>query len=86
MRFFNIFKGFALNSAIDSEAVTEAVEKISQDISFNISRFPGTLKHMGIGMLSIFLVIGVIILTVYVLNKIMTAIEAKRAKKNNNEQ
>jgi beta-lactamase regulating signal transducer with metallopeptidase domain len=86
MSFFNIFKGFALNTAAETEAVTETVEKISQDIIFDISRFPGTLKHMGIGMLSIFLVIGVIILAVYALNKIMTAIESKRAKKNENEQ
>ncbi len=86
MRFFNIFKSFALNTAAETEAVTEAVEKISQDIRFDIGRFPGTLKHMGIGMLSIFLVIGVIILAVYALNKIMTAIEAKRAEKKNSEQ
>ena len=77
MNFFNIFKGFALNAS----AETEAIEKISQDIIFDISRFPGTLKHMGIGMLSIFLVIGVIIVAVYALNKIMSSIDEKRKKK-----
>jgi len=81
MSFFNIFKAFALNVSAETEAVTEVVEKISQDILFDISRFPGTLKHMGIGMLSIFLVIGIIILAVYALNKITSAIEAKRETK-----
>ncbi len=74
MRFFNMLQGFALNVDADTE-------KISQDIIFDITRFPATLKHMGIGMLSIFLVIGVIILAVYALNKIMTSIEAKKKEK-----
>ena len=73
MRFLNLLNGFALSS--------DAAEKISQDIMFDISRFPGTLKHMGIGMLSIFLVIGVIILAVFILNKAMSAIESKKSEK-----
>ncbi len=86
MRFFNIFKGFALNTAAETEAVTETLERVSQDIMIDIGRFPGTLKHMGIGMLSIFLVIGVIILAVYALNKIMNSIEEKSAKKENSQK
>ena len=79
MRFLNMFKGFAL-----STAANDAAEKISQDIIIDITRFPQTLKHMGIGMLSIFLVIGVIILAVYALNKIMTSMEAKKTDSENN--
>ena len=75
MRFFDMIKGFALNTGVE-----DTVGKISQDISINFGRLPGTLKHMGIGMLSIFIVIGVIILAVYALNKIMTSIEAKKQK------
>ena len=74
---------FALNTdaSAETEKVAETAEKISQDIIINIGRFPNTLKHMGIGMLSIFLVIGVIILAVFALNKIMTALEARKKAK-----
>ena len=71
-----MFNCFAL-----SAETTETVEKISQDIMIDISRFPNTLKHMGIGMLSIFLVIGVIVISVYLLNKITSAIEKRKAEK-----
>ncbi len=79
MKMFNIINTFALNAG-------ENAEKISQDILIDPSRFLGTLKHMGIGMLSIFLVIGVIILAVYALNKTTAAIEERKAQKENNEQ
>ena len=58
-----------LNSLFNFALSTEA-GKVSQDILVDFSRLPGTLKHMGIGMLSIFLVIGVIILAVVALNKL----------------
>ena len=35
---------------------------------FNVERFLASFKYMGLGMLSIFIVIGVIILCVYGLN------------------
>ena len=37
---------------------------------FNIERFLASFKYMGLGMLSIFIVIGVIILCVYGLNSL----------------
>ena len=71
----NMFNFFSLN------AVAGAAEKISQDVMIDLGRLLGTLKHMGIGMLSIFIVIGIIILAVYALNKTMTAIETRKAQK-----
>ena len=68
MRLLNMLNIFALS--------------VSQDIAIDFGRLPNTLKHMGIGMLSIFIVIGVIILSVYALNKAMMAIEAKKEAKN----
>ena len=62
-KLMNMFGVFAAN-------VAAATEKVSQDVSIDFSRLPGTLKHMGIGMLSIFIVIGVIILSVYALNSL----------------
>ena len=70
-----MFNFFSLN------AVAGAAEKISQDVMIDLGRLLGTLKHMGIGMLSIFIVIGIIILAVYALNKTMTAIETRKAQK-----
>ena len=43
MRISNMINAFALSA--------ETAEKISQDVLFDISRFPSALKHMGIGML-----------------------------------
>ncbi len=37
-------------------------------MDINIERFLASFKYMGLGMLSIFIVIGVIILSVYALN------------------
>lgn len=71
----NMFNFFSLNVAAG------AAEKISQDVMIDPGRLLGTLKHMGIGMLSIFIVIGIIILAVYALNKTMTAIETRKAQK-----
>ena len=72
MRISNMINTFALSA--------ETVEKISQDVLFDISRFPSALKHMGIGMLGIFIVIGVIILAVYSLELIIRKIEARKQK------
>ena len=71
----NMFNFFSLNAAAGT------AEKISQDVMIDPGRLLGTLKHMGIGMLSIFIVIGIIILAVYALNKTMTAIETRKAQK-----
>ncbi len=42
-------------------------------MDINIERFLASFKYMGLGMLSIFIVIGVIILSVYALNKLSTS-------------
>ena len=82
MNLFNIFNRFALNATSSvAENAAETVEKISQEVMIDPSRLMGTMKHMGIGMLSIFIVIGVIIACVYLLNKTMTAIEERKAAK-----
>ena len=59
MKLLNMFNAFALNATeTTAEGAAQTAERISQDIMIDPSRFLGTLKHMGIGMLSIFLVIG----------------------------
>ena len=77
MKFFEMFKGFALNA----EGAETTTEGISNLINFNTANLPMTLKHMGIGMLSIFIVIGVIILCIYALNKIMNSLEERKQNK-----
>lgn len=84
MKFFEIFKGFALNADTAESLTPEtetAAEGIGSLISFSTANLPMTLKHMGIGMLSIFIVIGVIILCIYALNKIMNSLEARKQNK-----
>ena len=39
-------------------------------MDINVARFLASFKYMGLGMLSIFIVIGVIIISVYALNKL----------------
>ena len=73
-KMINMLGTFAAN-------VEAATERVSQDVNIDLSRLPGTLKHMGIGMLSIFIVIGVIILAVYLLNNnIFTSLKNKKDK------
>ena len=49
-------------------------------MDINIERFLASFKYMGLGMLSIFIVIGVIILSVYALNKL--TVSFKKFKEN----
>ena len=49
-------------------------------MNFNPAAFVENLKYMGVGMLGIFIVIGVIILSVVVLNKVTSP------KKNSTEE
>ena len=73
-KMINMLSAFAAN-------VEDATERVSQDVNIDLSRLPGTLKHMGVGMLSIFIVIGVIILVVYLLNNnIFTSFKNKKNK------
>ena len=79
----NLFNRFALNaeeSAVESleavveslknsqnaEEATEAIADMS--IKWHPEEFLPNLKYMGIGMLCIFIVIGVIILSIYMIN------------------
>ncbi len=50
--------------------------------NIDMSRFFASLQYMWQGMLCIFVVIGVIILSVYVLNGIFGKIEEKKKQKN----
>ena len=74
MKLFGLLNKFALNVAETEESITSLI-----DIDF--SRLPMTLKHMGVGMLSIFVVIGVIIMIIYLLNKTMASLEEKKKAK-----
>lgn len=54
-------------------------------MNLNFDRFLFSLQYMWKGMLCIFIVIGVIILSIYGLNKATDAIEAKKQAKSENE-
>ena len=82
------FSVFALSAfaSESTESVNEAVNEATSnkiEIDFNFDRFVDSLQYMWKGMLCIFIVIGAIILSIYVLNKAMNALEAK--KKNESE-
>ena len=54
--------------------------------NFSTDRFLFSLQYMWKGMLCIFIVIGVIILFIYGMNKLMTSLaEKKKAKEENTE-
>ena len=53
------------------EATAPAVEEATQ-IAFNPMNFVTNLQYMGIGMLVIFMIIGIIILTTTVVNKVFS--------------
>ena len=67
----------SLKDASSVEEVTEAVADMS--IKWHPENFVPNLKYMGIGMLCIFVVIGVIILSIYLIN--LFANKPKREKK-----
>ncbi len=50
---------------------------------FNVNRFLFSLQYMWKGMLCIFIVIAVIILAIYAMNKIFGSIDAKKKAKEN---
>ena len=55
-------------------------------MTMNFGEFIANLKYMGVGMLCIFVVIAVIILSVFVLDKVSGAIAAKADNKEENGQ
>ena len=53
-----------------AQAVEQEVTDSTTNISFNPENFITNLKYMGIGMLVIFAVIGIIVLTTMLINKV----------------
>ena len=49
--------------------------------NFSVDRFLFSLKYMGLGMLCIFIVIGVVILSVLLMNRMSEKLEALNAAK-----
>ena len=73
---------YAEGSGESGENITEEATK-TIEVSFDFSRFVDSLQTMWKGMLCIFIVIGVIILAIYALNKAMTAIANRKSNDNN---
>lgn len=59
-----------------SDAIDASVTDLSVDIDFKPAEFTRNLKYMGLGMLGIFVVVGVVIVLTFVLNKSTTKKEA----------
>ena len=55
-------------TSTESTNQTTQTEQVKVDI--NMKRFGYSFKYMGLGMLGIFLIIGIVIVTVSVLNKV----------------
>lgn len=53
-----------------TEAVTDSETEAAMNFNFMPGEFVSNLKYMGAGMIGIFLVIGVIILTILILGKL----------------
>ena len=79
MRIFSMLRNFALNVGAGAP---ETEQGIGELIQIDFSRLSGTLKHMGLGMLSIFIVIGVIVLFIILLQKLTN----RQPKKNKTEE
>ncbi|MBR3839343.1 MAG: hypothetical protein IKJ75_06440 [Clostridia bacterium] len=59
----------------NSSAITKCAAKLSDELSnidFDPSRAVKMLKHMGVGMLVIFVIIGIIILSTVVIQKLFS--------------
>ena len=63
--FLNLF----LTGTVPTEALADTAEAVASSLEFNPMNFVENLKYMGIGMLTIFIVIGVIILATMLINK-----------------
>ena len=68
MNFLNI-----LTETVPTEAVAAATE--AAKLGFNPMNFVSNLKYMGVGMLTIFIIIGVIILATSLINKVFSTKE-----------
>lgn len=86
---FGFLNRFSLNAAETVEAINEAVkETADMSIKWRPDQFLPNLKYMGIGMLCIFIVIGVIILSIFLVNFCVNRFskdgKAKKVKKEKN--
>lgn len=86
---FGFLNRFSLNSVGTAEAINEAVkETADMSIKWHPDQFLPNLKYMGIGMLCIFIVIGVIILSIFLVNFCVNRFskdgKAKKVKKEKN--
>ena len=86
---FEFLNRFSLNSVGTAEAINEAVkETADMSIKWHPDQFLPNLKYMGIGMLCIFIVIGVIILSIFLVNFCVNRFskdgKAKKVKKEKN--
>lgn len=86
---FRFLNRFSLNSVETAEAINEAVkETADMSIKWHPDQFLPNLKYMGIGMLCIFIVIGVIILSIFLVNFCVNRFskdgKAKKVKKEKN--
>ena len=69
-----------------SENTEENVEEMKPiEVKFTTKNFLPALNYLWQGMLCIFIVIGVLVLVTYGLNKASNAIAAKASQKNDNE-
>ena len=86
---FRFLNRFSLNSVGTAEAINEVVkETADMSIKWHPDQFLPNLKYMGIGMLCIFIVIGVIILSIFLVNFCVNRFskdgKAKKVKKEKN--
>lgn len=86
---FGFLNRFSLNSVGTAEAINEAVkETADMSIKWHPDQFLPNLKYMGIGMFCIFIVIGVIILSIFLVNFCVNRFskdgKAKKVKKEKN--
>ena len=86
---FGFLNRFSLNAVETVEAINEAVkETADMSVKWHPDQFLPNLKYMGIGMPCIFIVIGVIILSIFLVNFCVNRFskdgKAKKVKKEKN--
>lgn len=59
-------------TTVPTEAAAEATEAAKAVLGFEPMNFVSNLQYMGIGMLTIFIIIGVIILATGLINKVFS--------------
>ncbi len=85
---FNIFRGLtaaAAESEIAETVANAAEEAADMSIKWKPDDFLPSLEIMGKGMLCIFIVIGVIIASVYLVTAVSKRLSERKEAKNNSE-